>query len=234
MVNTENTTNQEQFRRLFQRFEKHLATKYGSRRGSSMTRLIERFWEREADKCLGLNITKDDLWNLKRIRNVDAHDQALINIGDKAVAMLEKLVKAFCAKARDIATPAKGLFIAELSTSINDAVALMSEKRFTHVPVVDSGRFYGLFSGKTLLHLVAAGRDIKGLKMKDIVDNLGSDEDEETYEFLPADADYYEVFKLFENYIERGQKLGVIFLTPDGQPSGQIMGLITAWDLSRG
>jgi CBS domain-containing protein len=231
MKNTKN--NAAYFRELFQKWEKYLTIKYEHSRRTSLGQMITRFWRKEAKKCRLIGITMDDLWNIKRIRNVDAHDKELIVIQDKAVQKLKKIVNAFCARAADIATPGSRMYCVGPDTRAEDVVREINEKSITHVPVVEGEDFYGIFSGKTLLKLVAEDRYDENLVMGDIKDELRSEEDAGYYEFLPTDSDLFEVYRLFREYIDEGKRLGVIFLTAGGGESGEIEGLITAWDLNK-
>jgi hypothetical protein len=70
--------------------------------------------------------------------------------------------------------------------------------------------------------------------MSEIREYLKHIEGADEYEFLKADADFHQVHFLFEQHIDKGKRLGVVFLTSDGEPTSEIKGLITAWDLYKG
>jgi CBS domain-containing protein len=181
-----------------------------------------------------LGISEGDVLGLFNLRNVAMHAPSFVDIEPAAIVKLEKLVSAFCRKAIDIATLEDSLYKAHLDTPVKEIVRVMSRRMFSHIPVVNDEEFVGVFSENSLLQLIADEKLDLDKKMSDVRDCLENAEGADEYDFLPADADFHDVHYLFEQHIDKGKRLGVVFLTSDGKPSPEIKGLITAWDLYKG
>jgi len=223
----------EKFQDFFQQWEKYLSQKYSPYKGFSLGRMIDKFWKRENRKLKDLGITRDDLLNLKRIRNVSAHDKDLIGIEEKAVFLIEKIVHNFCKTAKDIATLAHDIYRVNTGERVFDVIREMNKKHITYVPVIERNNFLGIFSKTTVLELVAERLNLGELLISDIMDKIRLSESSDNYEFMSMYDDYYAVYQMFQHYIDRGKKLGVIFLTEDGRETGEIKGLVSAWDLNK-
>ncbi len=216
---------------LYERWARYLGVRFKT---DSMFRNTRYFWDAEHKKAQKLGISEGDILGLFNLRNVGTHAPSFAEIQPAAVVKLEKLVSAFCRKAIDIATQKEHIYRVDLEEKIEDVIQVMSQRKFTHVPVVDKNEFVGVFSENSLLELIADGKFDLNKKMVEINEYLTDIEGADEYEFLTAEADFHEVHYLFNQYINRGKRLGVIFLTPDGKRSADLKGLITAWDLYKG
>jgi CBS domain-containing protein len=216
---------------LYERWARYLSVRFKS---DSMYRNTRYFWDAEHNRAQELGVSEGDILGLFNLRNVGTHAPSFVEIQSAAVVKLQKLVSAFCRKAIDIATLEEDIYKADLDTLVKEAVRVMSQRLFTHVPVVSKNEFIGVFSENSLLQLIAHNELDLDKKMSQIKDYLTDIEGADEYEFLPASADFHEVHYLFDQYISKGKRLGVVFLTIDGKPSAEIKGLITAWDLYKG
>ncbi len=219
------------FLNLYERWARYLSVRFKS---DSMYRNTRYFWDAEHNRAQELGISEGDVLGLFNLRNVGTHAPSFVEIRSAAVVKLQKLVSTFCRKAIDIATLEEDIYKADLDTSVNEAVRVMSQRLFTHVPIVSGSDFVGVFSENSLLQLIADDEFNLDKKMSEIKDYLTHIEGADEYKFLPVDADFHEVHYLFDRHINEGKRLGVVFLTPGGKPSAEIKGLITAWDLYKG
>lgn len=216
---------------LYEQWARYLAVRFKT---DSMFRNTRYFWDAERNRAQKLGISEGDLLGLFNLRNVGTHAPSFAEIQPAAVVKMEKLVSAFCRKAIDIATREKEIYKVGLDKKIGEVIKQMSRQKFTHVPVIDGDNFVGVFSENSLLELIADGKFSPEIKVGDIKEYLTDIEGADEYEFLAVDADFHQVHYLFNEYIEKGKRLGVVFLTAGGQPSAEIKGLITAWDLYKG
>jgi len=219
------------FNGLYERWEKYLKWRYGNT--DNMYNNTKNFLKDERIKCKEIDITENHLKNILSLRNVKVHTPSFVEIKENAVMILQLIINNFCRKASDIATPGEKIYKATPSFYIKDIIEMMAKNLYTHVPIIQGSKFIGIFSENTLLRLTVDNKNIDKLKIKDIQSYLKATEGTDAYEFLAADADFYKVHKLFQKYIDKNKRLGVIFLTNDGKKSGKIKGLITAWDLSK-
>jgi len=219
------------FLELYERWARYLSVRFKS---DSMYRNVRFFWDAEHDRAQDLGVSEGDVLGLFNLRNVGTHAPSFVDIEPAAVVKLEKLVSAFCRKAVDIATPEESIYKAHRETTVGEVVRVMNQRMFSHVPVVNKNKFYGVFSENSLLKLIADGNFNAEATMLEVENYLEGVEGSDNYDFLKADADFHEVHYLFERHIDKGKRLGVIFLTDDGKSSAEIRGLITAWDLYKG
>jgi len=221
-----------EFSRLFEQWEQYLKARFGQ---SNMHRLSQKFWEVETNRCKKEGISENELLALVNIRNTLAHNPSFLEIKQPTVTMLRKLVNTFCKRAFDIAVPKQKIYKVNLASKIVAVVNTMKNNLFTHVPVVEDKKFFGIFSENTLLKIISSQKELKeGLKIEDIKSLLKDTQGTDDYRFLSSQATFYAVYQLFQDHIDKGKRLGVVFLTEEGEESGDIKGLITAWDLHKG
>lgn len=221
----------EQFRGLYEQWEQYLKSRFGE---GDLYRLSKKFWQEEVDKCKKERISENQLLGLVNIRNAHTHSSELLEIKRYAVTLLRKLVNTFCRKAEDIATPRSKIYKANLQTRAQEVIIAMNDNLYTHIPIIEGKKFYGVFSENTLLKIIALSRWKDDLQIGEIKDLFIISRQTDDFRFLPADAHFYDVYQLFQEYIDRGKRLGVVFLTKTGKATGEINGLITAWDLHKG
>lgn len=94
----------------------------------------------------------------------------------------------------------------------------------------------GIFSENTLLGYLADNVEAIILDDMKIADfkkylPLGSHRSE-AFEFLPRSAELSSVYGVFNQAIKAHRRIGMLFVTQNGKPSEQLLGIITAWDLA--
>lgn len=221
----------EQFKTFYQQWEQYLKARFGEK---DMYKLSQKFWQEEVNKCKKEAISENELLGLINIRNADSHCSSLLEIEPYAVTLLRRLVNTFCKKAKDIAVPASKIYKINPQTKIQELITNMNDGLYTHVPVIQGKVFCGVFSENTLLKIIVSRKWREDLSIRDITDILKDTSGSDGHRFLPEDASFYDVYQLFQEYIDRGERLGVVFLTRNGQRVGDLKGLITAWDLHKG
>ena len=221
----------EQFRILYEQWEQYLKARFGKK---NMRMLSQKFWLEEVDKCKKEKISENQLLGLINVRNAYIHSSSLLEIKRYAVVLLRRLINTFCKKAKDIAILKSKIYKVAPETKIKLVINEMKDNLYTHVPIVQKKSFYGVFSENTLLKAIALGKWRDNLKILDVIDLCKNNKGTDDYKFLSEDANFYDVYELFQEYIDHGKRLGVVFLTKNGQEIGVINGLITAWDLHKG
>lgn len=224
---------QNQFNKLYEQWEAYLKARYP--RETSVDS-IKIFWEDKKVRCGEIKTSFEDLRNLLQIRNVKTHSPSFLEVKSDAVQKLKIIVNTFCRKAINIATPEVKIYKGTLHSYVDEIIKTMHRNLYTHVPIVDEKGFIGVFSENTLIKLIALNLYKPNMEMKDIrkllkIPERGGTDD---YLFLSLDVDFYKIYELFQDYIDRGKRLGVVFLTKNGKPSSRIKGLITTWDLHKG
>ena len=230
--NTMTNDHTKQFLALFERWERYLNVRFGE---GNLLDHIRRFWDSDHHICKIHEISENDIKNLYSLRNVCAHTPSFLSIRTDATTIIEKLTSIYCRKAVEIATPGKNTFTATITDPISTVISTMADHSYNYVPVINQDTLVGLFTLKTVLHIKAKAiptdkkQTLETIKPY-LTDTLYSDH----YLCVPNTAEFYEVYNLFNEYIDQGKRLGVVIITPHGKPSATIEGLITVADLHKG
>ncbi len=138
--------------------------------------------------------------------------------------------------ALSIAIPAKNIHSAALTTNIIELLRTMNEHIYTHVPIIDDGKLIGIFSENTLLsYLADTGEAIitKDMTVADFADFVPLKAHfSEAFVFLPKIASLSQIYEVFNKAIHKHERVGMIFITQNGNEDEKPLGIITAWDLA--
>lgn len=128
------------------------------------------------------------------------------------------------------------VYAATLGDSILEVMDTMSEKVFTHVPVLDSGRLIGVFTYNSFFewaHDVLNERVDATFEKKQIRDINRKYILPPTvyYDCVKSDLPAGNVDSIFREMTKQQKRLDCIFITDDGKKNAPIRGIITPWDL---
>eukprot|EP00898_Chlorokybus_atmophyticus_P008581 jgi/Chlat1/8724/Chrsp9S08556 len=73
----------------------------------------------------------------------------------------------------DIMTPYEKMVVVDSTYGVEDCMAIMTEKQFRHLPVVDNGKLTGVLSIRDLVANVAAAREAKIQYLQDFINSTG-------------------------------------------------------------
>lgn len=216
----------------------------------TVTRLAFPTWDgRDMEKFLkqmrveGVDFTR--LMALRNVRNVLAHNlmlngsplvrlnEALIPFLDRVVACIRRLPTA-----SNILIPCAEVFSCSLDSEIHQIVDVMLEKVYSHVPVLDSyGKVAGVFSESTMLEMEKAGIRNDGVtRMCDITSFLPSSFLEkhtaEVFRFVPRNDPIAHLRHLSAEALKKHERIGMIFVTENGQRGEPLLGILTVWDIA--
>ncbi|MBU0708519.1 CBS domain-containing protein [Patescibacteria group bacterium] len=224
------SNNNNQFLTLFSQFENFLAENFP---GNSSAERISYALENDnfRKKLESAEYSKDNLHNLRQLRNILTHNPNYLTISPEPLEDVNRLVLIYCKQAKDLATPQENIYTVSPKTPVQEVIQIMDKRDFSFVPIISHHKFIGLFSRKVVLKLAAQSKINENLDIQDIQEFITNNRDQDSYEFLSANAPADTARQLFSQYMDQGKHLGVILLTKDGGPSGKIEGLITAWDL---
>ena len=121
-----------------------------------------------------------------------------------------------------------------------EALGVMDKNWYTSVPVYRGEDLVGVLSERSMLRwaVASADDDVKLAELRtlaDIEEYLDTPDDSETdlYYFVAKDTDVYTVRDLFDRAIRDGKRVAAVFVTHSGKISESLLGIVTAWDLSR-
>jgi CBS domain-containing protein len=227
--------NQTLFLKKYKQLEKRLKTISGL---SSDTTNFRDLISISKKKNLIIKHKENQIWDLYGLRNVLAHsdrDKYIAKINSVAFNILDEIIDNIDnpPSARDVFCCE--VYCASIDNSIDDVLLKMKNRLFTHIPVYDGKRFLGILSETTLLYwLVDNQNNIQLLKKKvDSINPRYFNLSENQYKFVSPNTSIFEIFNMFENSISKNERLGSVLISKSGTRNGQLLGIVTAWDMPK-
>lgn len=122
---------------------------------------------------------------------------------------------------------------------IADVIRIMTVKVYTHIPVLEDGKFVGVFSEATVTRWLADSAEKDGFVLdKTQIGELKDyyNDPENTfccYRFVSRGYDAYKIKDDFLYLVNKKWRLGAVFVTDSGKKTDKIIGIITSWDLPK-
>lgn len=218
---------------MYKQLEDELETKYRNspRRYSSL--VIEFLKDIESEPV------REEMEACREIRNVLTHTA---NVGGMPIVEpSEPVVEAMRGildyvrrppLAIEYATGASGILTATPGQKVLRVMETMFQNGFSHVPVLQNGRFCGVFSTATVFQYVRAGKNIgKDTTVGDLESQTRLENHSENYVFVAKDAAYLYVRKQFQRIPAKNQRISVVFITETGKQDERLLGMLTPWDV---
>lgn len=223
-----------EFLDLYKQLEETLEEKYGPRnKGGSVVMTYLRDEESTP--------VRDKIDICREMRNLLTHNA---NIGGEPIfrpsqpvidALKESLEYAKKPPlALDFATKGDMIKKADINQRVLRLMNEMDENGFSHIPVTQDGKLFGVFSkGSLFLYLVrTGGKAITAqTRLKDIQKYLDVRERMENYEFVPKTETYIAARQKFEQVRGKNKRISAIFITENGKFGEELLGMLTPWDV---
>lgn len=189
------------------------------------------------------NFVKKHQYQLRyfgELRNFITH--SVRNYGKSFAVPTPVAIEKLARYAEIIKSPAKvidvfrsDVFVAKTSDYLKDILPLMKAKNYTKIPVYnDAGTFVGVLSENRLLHWlsdVLINQDYLNLNLLKI-EHLRLKPNGQNYAFVASDMTIYEVDTLFSDKKLNGERFAVAFITENGNPEEEILGIISSSDVN--
>ena len=227
-------TSTEIFLDLYKQMESELEKKYknAKRRFSSVVYEYRKDHESEP--------IRDQLETCREIRNLLTHTanvggEPVVQPSEPIISMMREVL-CYVEKpplALSFATKKEQILTANLSQRVMRLMEVMTTNGFSHVPVMENGLFFGVFSAGTIFRYNMHGekRIDRETKLSELKEYLPIRTHFEEYAFLPETATYMEVKKTFDNIKARNRRVHVVFITKGGEESEPLLGMVTPWDV---
>ena len=157
-------------------------------------------------------------------------DDALLDFLDKTIVAVKSP-----AVARDVCVPLEKILCVSDNGLVMPVLRKMRELFYSHVPIVESGVVTGVFSENSVLTCLVDGVAPFGetTTFSDIKKYLAFDVSEaESYRFISGYERVSSIIDTFESATVKGDRVGMIFVTKNGRRDGELLGIITAWDVA--
>lgn len=191
-----------------------------------------------------LKRNKDEIDIIRKIRNLNSHNSGreykyVVCPSPEINNRLEKIINdienppmifntEMCIKRKDIC-------FKTLGDTIWDTIRVMTEKMYTHIPILESEKLIGVFSENTLLDVIKNESGIiidNNTKFETILEYLKiKNHSMEEFEFISRKKNVYEVEEIFKEYFKKNKRIGCVYVTENGKDTENILGMLTAWDI---
>lgn len=186
-------------------------------------------------------VKKTDLTTFRKTRNLLCHrvtceGEAPVVPTENLISVLKKALKAIDGpkRAEKIGVPFSSICSATINDRVLPIMRKMEEQSFTHIPILDDKRVTGVSSENTLLSYMIRNEIAlidDSTTFEDMTELLPIEAHKsETFGFIARDALAADVSAKFQEAFEKGERLGMLFVTHNGRPGERLISIITAWD----
>ncbi len=228
----------DEFLNLYRTLEEVLSEKYSDRTRNYGSVVVQFMNDAEGRQF------KDKLNLCREIRNLLSHhpevdgesiiepSQAMLDILNEVINYVKRPPLAI-----SYATPFENLLKASLNNNALTVMKKMERRGFSHVPVLEGGRFIGVFSVGTLFMYISDSNSVENIEKMEIGDFRKylpfEAHTTERFRFIPESTTVIEAKTAFEQPQQRSRRLAALFITDNGSQGGRLLGMITPWDILR-
>jgi len=229
-------SNTDEFLDLYKKLEQLLKLKYGndSQRYESVVARYEN--SRESGEL------KDEINAIREIRNLLQHSPKVNN--RYIVTPSIDVIKALRDVIDQVEHPRlaiefgvweRNIYKATLNSGLLKVLRVMKDRGFSHVPIIENNKLYGVLSAYTVFEFVTEqGFQIltEDTKIKDIRNYLPINKHKnEYYIFMPKETTFTQADEAFEKRDNNRRRLVAIFITENGKPDEPILSMLTPWSV---
>ena len=225
----------EEFLDLYRQLEDALEEKYIGRKRKYSSVVIEFLNSKES------NPFKDKLNLAREIRNLLSHSakiegQDIVTPSDNIGKGLREIIT-YLEKpplAIEFATKPENILFANINQTVLKVMGLMQKNGFSHVPVLENGKFVGVFSKATIFEYVLSNAQkqiTRQTSLKQLKEFFAFSTHSENYCFEQMDISLFSAIKIFDTVSEKNKRVSVIFITENGRPNERILAMLTPLDV---
>lgn len=185
---------------------------------------------------------REELNLIREIRNLLAHspdiaEQAVIEPSEAILEQLKQIIEYVQQPplALSYAVPSDSIVRIHLRDRALRTMEKMQKSGFSHLPVIENGVFYGVFSVGTVFSYALHHQPVQidqQTRIEAFQDFIPIEQHiTEKFLFLPKNASYFDARAEFERPTKRERRLAAIFITENGNPRERLLGMITPWDV---
>lgn len=224
----------EEFLNSFNRIEKWLRDQLGNPGSMGFSEMVRRLG-RKSD--LQVREFEDDLLQMAQLRNAIVHEKisdtfVIAEPNEWAVERIKAIELQLTQPEKVLPKFGKNVTGFERSVPVTDILKIIAKKKFSQFPLYNKGKFEGLITLRGIgfwLALEAQKGDItlKGRRAEELIIENGKSAN---YRFVSEDTYVYQVEKMFYKYAN----LEAVMITKDGDPDGNLLGIIRPRDIYQG
>lgn len=236
--------NSERFLNAFSSIEQHLCAALGRDEGKcGFPDLVQMAINQNIETLSaigpGIEDFKHDLLKFGKLRNAIVHDRpkghVIAEPNDWAVTRIETIADLLVSPPKVIPLFEANVLMVPVEGPVSIAVQFMASRSYSQIPVYQEDKFVALLTANTIARWLGEGHCIGAvdLSREPLVDVIRHSESQDNYRFLGASSTVFQALSLFEAYERKGKDLDAILITETGEPSIQLLGIITNWDVPR-
>lgn len=184
---------------------------------------------------------RGDLALCRDVRNLVQHRRKIggeyaVEPGEEMVALLRRTIKRVKnpITLKKIAVEMKKALWKRPDDLVMQTLVQMEERGFTYVPILENGIVTGVFSQNTYVSYLLKNNNCTdtALRFRDIAEFTRIDDrGHEIFIFLRAGMFASEAEKLCEEAYRNKKRIGMIFLTPNGDSNERVKAVLTPWNI---
>lgn len=217
----------EDFMELYNKLESWARTYYGDRGVLDLEQYLD-------------GKIREDAQYFRSVRNVVYHNpnnapEPLVMLTDTFKERFERFCSNLMDDVSQIYIPYKDIYKRQMSDKIIPTISFMKRNSFSYVPVMDDKKVWGVFSEAALFDYVGDGNassideDMPLFKMNKYITKYSEDG---SYDFAGTSATIDDIRRIFKEAIDNGRRLDMIYITTTGNQKGDLVGLVSIWDIS--
>lgn len=186
-----------------------------------------------------------DLLIYAKLRNVVVHDttedEPVARPSDATIEKMRDIIR-LMTKAPlaldSIAHPYSELLITKPHHKLAELLRRMHKSGAVYVPIIEDGQLAGVFSMSAFTAYIN-NSGVSGINEELTIEQMApfyrinNSKRTEAFFFAGADATVYDIDNIFNKTVNTDLSVGAVFITLDGTGSGQLLGMVTPFDLIR-
>lgn len=227
-------TNAEIFIEKYKQLEEVVRSTYNLRNSDSISFYLsnQNIYQRYRDEIRYCQEVRNLLSHKKKIGNEFAVEpsQQMLDFIDNLIKKIRKRTKCFEVQINESQVCWKSM-----NDSVKDTIKEMSDKLYTHIPILEDGKVIGVFDENSIFNYLSKQEIImieENTTFNDIKEYIGLyDREMEEFIFFSSQRYLEELEKEFEKSYKRGKRIGIAFMTQNGKSREKLQGIITPWDM---
>ena len=229
-------TNADRFIEKYKMFENLIRSTYDLKDSDSIVHYL-------CDERKDFTRYEDDIRYCQQVRNLLQHRRKIngnypVEPSSDLLKLMDKLTEQIAGRlrCRDITVPFRKIFYKGLDDDIQETVKVMGEKSFALVPILENRRLVGVFNDHALFTFFTENPDMfqtrEPFSFRDMRSYLDyRNRKHESVLFIQGDQFVDELKLEFENHFRQKKMLIAAFITEGGREDGEVLGMVTAWDI---
>jgi CBS domain-containing protein len=180
---------------------------------------------------------------IREIRDVIQHPQytgpyPAVQITESFLDQVSQLLNTLTnpRRASSICVKRGDLFVVDTTGNVRETIDVMREKKFSHIPILDDHDILlGVFNEAAIFDYFYSDDVIDAqhdLTMSTILQHCSLDANHtETFRFVRPTAIVDDLIAQFTTVAGPSTRVGALFVTPSGNGSDPITGMVTPWDV---